>query len=103
MVSNMDVALDFYVRTLGMKLLDRYGNHYAALDAAGLIIGLHPKSDDATFGNNLSIGLGVSEFDETVSALHQTGISFRITRDYIRLAHFKDPDGNCLFLAENEK
>lgn len=102
MVSSMDKAIDFYVDMLGLKLLSRYGDHYAELDANGFMIALHPANENVSFGNNVSIGLGVFNFNETVKGLENKGINFTYEKGgYIRLAHFKDPDGNPLFLAEN--
>ena len=102
MVTDMDRALDFYTNALDLTLANRYGNHYAEVDANGFIIGIHPGGDAANYGTNMSIGLGVRNFDQNVEALEAKGIVFRITNDgYIRLAHFSDPDGNLLYLAEN--
>ncbi len=101
MVVNMDAAVAFYAGTLGLQMLNRYGDHYAELQAPDLLIGLHPKSDDVSWGNNLSIGLGVTDFEGCVRELQAQGISIRVEQDgWIRLAHFADPDGNALFLAE---
>jgi len=103
MISNMDQAIDFYVNFLGLELLNRYSNHYAELDANGFMIALHPTNDTISLGNNISIGLGVFNFDETISNLESKGIKFTLEQEgYIRLAHFSDPDGNILFLAENK-
>lgn len=102
MISNMDEAIDFYVNHLGLELVNRYSNHYAELDANGFMVALHPTTSDVSVGNNVSIGLGVYNFDETIQMLESKGISFSFEKGgYIRLAHFKDPDGNPLFLAEN--
>ena len=101
MVSDMDKAVAFYTDTLGLKLLNRYGNNYAEIQAADLMIGLHPSSEKITKGNNLSIGLGVVNFDQTIKNLNSKGIKFTMEEEgWIRLAHFTDNDGNSLFLAE---
>lgn len=85
MVSDMDRAVGFYHEKLGLELINSYGNHYAGIQAPDLLIGLHPASGKTVFGNNLSIGLGVTDFDVTVQALQAEGISF-----------------NQLFLAERK-
>lgn len=104
MVSNMDAAVSFYTDTLGLELINRYGDHYAEIQAAELMIGLHPASDRTTFGNNISIGLGVFDFDETLKDLKSKGIAFTMgTDEWIRIATFADPDGNPLYLAENKR
>jgi predicted enzyme related to lactoylglutathione lyase len=103
MISDMDQAIAFYVDLVGLKLINRYSNHYAELDANGFMIALHPSNDSVTIGNNVSIGLGIFNFDKTIELLESRGIQFMIEKGgYIRLAHFTDPDGNCLFLAENK-
>lgn len=103
MVSNMDKAVEFYSVTLGLELINRYGDHYAEIQAPGLMIGLHPTSDKISTGNNLSIGFGIINFDETIKNLEVKGIEF-VTEDegWIRLAYFTDHDNNPLFLAENK-
>lgn len=101
-VSTMDEAIRFYVHKLGLTLRNRYGDHYAEIDAAGFIIGLHPGGTRATQENNMSIGFGVFHFDEEVARLEAHGIALNVEKDgHVRLAHFADPDGNPLFLAEN--
>jgi len=103
MVSNMDEACEFYSEKLGLELINRYDNHYAEIQAPGLMIGLHPTSEKITIGNNLSIGFGVVDFDLTIEKLETKGIKFTIEQEgWIRLAHFTDLDNNQLFLAENK-
>jgi catechol 2,3-dioxygenase-like lactoylglutathione lyase family enzyme len=42
-VADLQRAIDFYARTLGLKLLYRADDHFAMIDAGrGLLIGLHP-------------------------------------------------------------
>jgi predicted enzyme related to lactoylglutathione lyase len=104
MISNMTRSIEFYTSILGMKLLKRYGDHYAEIQAPDLLIGLHPKPNKLLVGNNMSIGLGVIEFDSTIESLRKSGIKFKTEQDgWIRLAHFEDPDNNILFLAEREE
>jgi len=103
MVSDMDRSIAFYQDKLDLELVNRYGNHYAEIQAPGLLLGLHPTSKKVTTGNNLSIGFGVVEFDATIAELETKGIQFRIEQDdWIRLAYFNDPDNNELFLAERK-
>lgn len=103
MISNMDNAIEFYRDKMGLKLLNRYGDHYAEIQGPDLLIGLHPTSKKIVKGNNLSIGFGVTEFDATIRELESKGIVFKIEQDgWIRLAHFTDIDQNPLFLAERK-
>jgi len=104
MISNMDKAIEFYHDLLGLELVNRYENHYAEIQAPDLLIGLHPTSNKIKFGNNISIGLGVTDFDSTIKELESKGLRFKLEVDgWIRLAYFVDPDKNQLFLAEREE
>ncbi len=103
MVSDMDEAINFYDDKLGLNLVNRFGNHYAEIQAPDMIIGLHPNSGNTVTGNNISIGFGVADFDDTITELETKGIDFKIATDGgIRLASFTDPDNNPLFLAERK-
>ena len=45
LVSNMDKAVQFYTEVLGLRLAERYGDHWVTVDAGrGFTIGLHPAS-----------------------------------------------------------
>jgi len=101
MVSNMDRAIQFYSDVLGFKLRNRYGDHWADIDAPGMQIGLHPAARDVVTGSNLSIGLRVSDLGATMQALEQRGVQFNVQDDgEVKLAHFSDPDSNALYLAQ---
>jgi len=103
MISNMDRAIEFYQDKLGLELKNRYGDHYAEIQAPDLLIALHPMTKRIVQGNNLSIGFGVVEFDTTIEELESRGIQFNVEQDaWIRLAHFTDLDNNQLFLAERK-
>lgn len=103
MVRDMDKSIDFYVNVLDLELVNHWGNHYAEIKAKDLLIGLHPSSEKVSVGNSISIGFGVTNFDETIKALETKGVQFRMEEDgWIRLAHFTDLDGNPLYLAENK-
>ena len=99
MVSNMDVAITFYTQTLGLKLKNRHADHFAEVEAPGVIIALHPSKEIKT-GTNMSIALGVKDLDQSVAAFEKKGIKFYLYNEAgIRLAFFTDPDGNTLYLA----
>ena len=58
-VSDMDAAVRFYIEALGLKLLERYGDHWASIDAGhGLTIGLHPASAQNPAGRVGSMTIG---------------------------------------------
>src|SRR5437764_883859 len=88
-----------YHRTVGHRLVERYGDHWATVDAGrGFIIGLHPPSPKypapGTKGA-MMLGLEVNSPIETVvQQLKDKGIRF--SGDIIRdqggaFANFEDP------------
>lgn len=104
MISNMDKSIEFYQSKLELEVVNRYGDHYAEVQAPDLLIGLHPTSERVVKGNNISIGFGITEFDSTIKSLESKGIQFKLEQDgWIRLAYFADPDDNQLFLAERKE
>jgi len=101
MVTNMDNAVKFYTEVLGLKLKNRFGDHWADIEGPGIAIGLHPTSKDVKRGDNLQIGLKVADLDIAISALEKKGVRFKINNDdQVRLAFFTDPDKNSLYLVQ---
>jgi catechol 2,3-dioxygenase-like lactoylglutathione lyase family enzyme len=107
-VSNMDAAVHFYTDVLGLKLTNRFGNHWATVDAGrGLIIGLHPASPKhpapGTKGA-ITIGLEINEpIQDVVKRLQTKGVHFNgpiVTDEPGSFADFEDPDGNSFYLWE---
>ena len=105
-VSNMDNAVRFYTEVLGLRLAERYGDHWATVDAGrGFTIGLHPASQKypapGTRGG-MMVGLEVNQPMETVvQQLRNKGVHFtgEILRDQGgTFAHLEDPDGNPIYL-----
>jgi len=111
-VTDMDRAVEFYTRTLGLGLVHRAGPHFAIVDAGkGLKIGLHPSgkgspapgSDGAT-----QLGLNVGRpIDVVIAELAARGVSFVrngpgivVDDGAVKLAFFRDPDGNLIYLCE---
>ena len=108
-VSNMDRAVDFYTKTLGLPLSGRWGDHYASIDLGrGAAIGLHPSesSNSPTPGRHGSIQVGLSvpqPLEHWVVDLQAKGVVFRgpiIDDGPVRFAYFGDPDDNELYLIE---
>lgn len=111
-ISSMDKALKFYTETLDFTLQQRYGDDWAEIKARdGFVIGLHPSKVNRPHGTlgSIEIGLNVNDKLETViSALSLRGVEFKDSIEEeidspVRLAHFKDPDGNALYLCEVKK
>ncbi|MBZ5526199.1 MAG: VOC family protein [Acidobacteriia bacterium] len=107
-VTNMDRAVRFYTETLGLKLAYRFGDHWASVELGkGLTIGLHPASEQAPAGGRkagMSIGLELSgSIEEAMKTLEARGVRFHGMVDEGKagkFAHFEDPDGNSLYLAQ---
>jgi len=107
-VSNMDNAVRFYTEVLGLRLAERYGDHWATVDAGrGFTIGLHPASPKypapGTKGG-MMLGLEVNKPLESV-VQQLKGKGARFTGDIIReqagsFAHLEDPDGTPIYLWE---
>ena len=106
-VSDMHAAVRFYTETLGLTLRERFGDHWAAVDAGnGLVIGLHPATAEQPAGRPGSIGIGfeaTAPIDQVVRSLEGRGVRFEggITADKVgRFASFADPDGNRCYLFQ---
>ena len=106
-VSDMDRSVRFYAETLGFRLTERHGNHWASLDGGpGLTIGLHPATAEIPAGRSGSIALGLfieRPIAEAIRELTSRGVRFSgpvIEDKALSLAFFTDPDGNPLYIAE---
>ena len=106
-VSDMDRSIEFYTKILGLRLTQRFGNHWAQVEAGRLTIGLHPASPQNTAGRNGSVTIGFvlsSPIDEAVQALLAKGVKFRgpiaVDPNAGKFATFEDPDGNALYIME---
>jgi catechol 2,3-dioxygenase-like lactoylglutathione lyase family enzyme len=107
-VTNMDRAVRFYTETLGLKLAYRFGDHWASIECGkGLTIGLHPTTEPVRAGefkNAPSIGLELEgTLEEAMKTLDSRGLKFEGVFNEGKsgkFAHFHDPDGNLLYLAE---
>jgi predicted enzyme related to lactoylglutathione lyase len=107
-VSNMDRAVHFYSEVLGMRLTNRFGDHWATVEAGkGLTIGLHPASAKypapGTKGS-MMLGLEIDEpMEGLVARLNAKGakITAPVVNDAVgRFVHFEDPDGNEIYFWE---
>jgi catechol 2,3-dioxygenase-like lactoylglutathione lyase family enzyme len=112
-VSDLERAVTFYTRTLGLKLLEREDDDWASIDAGdGLVLGLQPtngkgqQTGEAGGASSMAIGFNVTEpLEEVVAKLEHRGVSFRGPIKGkgdmpVRFAFFGDPDGNALYLCE---
>ena len=106
-ISSMDQAVRFYTETIGLRLAERYDDHWATVQAGnGFTIGLHPASPKypppGTKGAT-TIGL---EVDDPVEGLMKTlgekGVRMRGIEEGAgaKFLHIEDPDGNEIYLWE---
>lgn len=105
--SSLDAAVRFYSETLGLNLTHRYRNDFATVEAGGLVIALHPETENTPKpGTKGSIVLGLvadGPIDRVVSRLAErgvrvaTGLNKSELRGYVVI---EDPDGNPIFIYE---
>lgn len=101
MVSDLDQAVAFYTQVLGFELKNRFGQHWADIQAPGMMIGLHPTSEAVEPGKSLQIGLRLTDLAAARQELETKNIKTTAGNDTsVKLAYFTDPDGNQLYLVE---
>ena len=100
MTKDMDSSIRFY-ETIGLKLKERWGDHYAMITGPGLTLGIHPGDANSAGSGNVSIGFMVDDLAEMQKLLKKNNIVF-ITDDGKSgtYAHFKDPDGTVLYFVK---
>ena len=107
-VSDMNRAVTFYNEVLGLRLTNRFDNHWATLEAGhDLVIGLHPASprypSPGTPGA-IMLALTVNEsLQKVVSRLARRGVRVNGAPRTTPLAHvvtLDDPDGNRIEFQE---
>jgi predicted enzyme related to lactoylglutathione lyase len=108
-VRDMDAAVDFYTKTLGLKLRFRAGDHWAEVEAGkDLVVGLHPTGANLRppgVAGSVQIGFTLDEpLEDVVRRLSERGVQFDGPivpgGAGLRFAHLKDMDGNVLYLWE---
>jgi catechol 2,3-dioxygenase-like lactoylglutathione lyase family enzyme len=99
MVKNMDRSINFYL-ALGFSLKSRWENYYAQLEAPGVLIGLHPSTEENKAGN-ISIGFTTDNFEEAKSFLSEHLIETELrSEEGGEFIHFNDPDGTPLYFIK---
>ena len=101
-VKDMDRSVSFY-QSLGLALKDRWGNHYAQLIAPGVVIGLHPTTENNLSGSlgNTSIGFTTDNFEEARKLLQDLTIDLTERQEEGgQFLHFNDPDGTALYFIQ---
>ena len=101
MVKDMDSSIKFY-ESLGLKLQNRWENHYAMVTANGITLGIHPADENsALHSGSVSIGFMVEKIEDAIGLLDDNSIGYKRedgkSGSYL---HFKDPDGTVLYFVE---
>ncbi|MDC3379230.1 VOC family protein [Planctomycetota bacterium] len=108
-VSNMDASVEFFTQVVGLRLRTRVGTDWAEIEAGkGFVIGLHPahsgKTVDPGTRGAINVELNVTRpMEEVVDALKAKGVEFDgpiLSYEFVKIATFKDPDGNAIVLGE---
>jgi predicted enzyme related to lactoylglutathione lyase len=100
MVMNMDKAISFY-ESIGLKLQNRWGDHYAMMTTTSLTIGLHPAEKEIPASSKISIGFMVDQADEAKELLEKNNIPYKHFDDKSGVyLNFNDPDGTTLYFTQ---
>jgi predicted enzyme related to lactoylglutathione lyase len=99
-VTDLDRAVAFYTRVLGLVLTSR--DVVARLDLDGVLVELVPTADGRPTGGagNARLTLAVDDLEAEVASLRERGVEVTSPRAVANgwLATFRDPDGNELVL-----
>lgn len=104
-VSDMDAAIRFYTETLGLKLTNRFENHFATAEVGrSLVLGIHPQTPNTPVPGtkgSVTLGLMVDEpIDTVVTRLAQRGVRLNGRSESARSVDIEDLDGNVITLWE---
>ena len=104
-VSNMDAAIRFYTETLGLKLTNRFENHFATAEIGrSLVLGIHPRTPHTPVPGtkgSMTLGLMVDEpLDKVVTRLAQRGVRLTGRSESAHSVDIEDLDGNVITLWE---
>lgn len=97
----MSRSIQFY-ESIGLTLRQRWGDHYAMVETAGLTIGIHPGGNDDSGSGSVSIGFMIDDISGAKLLLEANAIPCTQQDDgksglYL---HFKDPDGTILYFVQ---
>ena len=110
-VKDLDVATDFYRNTLGLKPLHEEGNELVVFQSGHSSINVY-RSEHAGTNKATAVTWTVDNVEDEVNALRNRGVVFEHydmpgmkregdvhVSDHMKVAWFKDPDGNILSVA----
>lgn len=104
-VSDMDAAIRFYTETLGLKLTNRFENHFATAEVGrSLVLGIHPRTPNTPVPGtkgSLTLGLVLDEpLDTVVTRLAKRGVRLNHRSESAQSVDIEDLDGNVITLWE---
>jgi catechol 2,3-dioxygenase-like lactoylglutathione lyase family enzyme len=104
-VSDMDAAIRFYTESLGLKLTNRFENHFATAEVGrSLVLGIHPRTPRTPIPGtkgSVTLGLMVDEpLNTVVTRLAQRGVRLSGRSESARSVDIEDLDGNVITLWE---
>jgi len=111
-VSDLDRARDFYTGTLGLIEVDKEGDELVVLKSGDSVVNVY-RSDHAGTNEATAVTWAVDDIDAEVRDLKGKGVMFEhydmpglaLEGDVhvggdMKVAWFKDPDGNILNIVE---
>ena len=111
-VKDLDRARGFYTGTLGLKEVDQEGDELIVLKSGDSAVSVY-RSDYAGTNKATAVTWAVDDIEAEVDALKQKGVMFEHydmpglelegdvhVGDGMKVAWFKDPDGNILNIVE---
>ena len=100
MVKDFDKAIKFY-ENLGLKLIQRWENHYAMIGTTGITLGIHPAKKNKNSSGTLSIGFMIEDINEAKKLLdkHKVKYKFFDSPEALYL-NFQDLDGTILYFTQ---
>ena len=95
------MQFNFY-ESIGLKLKQRWDNHYAMIETEGITIGIHPGGDKDSSSGSISIGFMIDKIEDAKALLDKNKITYTSQDDgksglYL---HFKDTDGTILYFVQ---
>ncbi len=100
MVKSMDNAIKFY-ESIGLKLKQRWDDHYAMIETEGLTIGIHPGGDEKSSSGTVSIGFMIDKIEEAKALLDNNKIPYKFDDGKSgAYCNFSDLDGTLLYFVQ---
>ena len=76
MVKNLDQSIKFY-ESIGLKLKERWEEHYAMVETLGISVGLHPSTEQPLGSGSLSVGFMIDSINDAIELLKSNQITYK--------------------------